>query len=160
MSAQHIISSHRTDTACAGTVTIMDSPDSANPIKSNAVGSWRGFAAQGSSFEEPCQCSPQNAQPVLRCRVGIAWTLALRIHSVRAALGPLAPSSTRTCGLRKSLRTIPLSAREADMRTLPMHFCAAGVACYALPCASARDRQLLVVRTSSPDNCASVSNGP
>jgi hypothetical protein len=52
----------------------------------------------------PCQCVRKMHNRCFDAR-RYAWTLALRIHSIRPALGPLAPSSPRTCGLRKSLRT-------------------------------------------------------
>lgn len=52
----------------------MDSPDSANPIESNAVGSWRGFAAQGSSFEE----TPVNASA--KCTTGASMRVGMRGH--------------------------------------------------------------------------------
>ena len=53
----------------------MDSPDSANPIESNAVASWRGFAAQDSSFEETLSMHWS-----AKCTTGASMRVGMRGH--------------------------------------------------------------------------------
>ena len=135
-STYHIIVYHRARTDLLGALLAQErSRLWTLPIqrtRSKAMPSGHGVALllRAAASKKPLSMRPQNAQPVLRC-ASVCVDTGTPNPLYSTSFGSSRSQLPKNLRPQKIPENIPLSAREADMRTLPMHFCAASP---AMPC--------------------------